>query len=211
MADPLETGPRIYVRLMEHADARVLSQSDLIENETWYMERGRMPTSAIAFEHMLRETDTQSRRETFHLAICLRETDEMIGSTTIRNIDWVNRNAETGIRLFGSRYRHSGYGPEAKHLSLKYAFEVLGMHAMRSDVYEPNFRSVAALRKQGYREAGRIQAEICRNGIYRDILVFDLLRPEWEEAYATWQSALEQDASPSGVDQFGQNPGNTIS
>lgn len=191
MSDPLVIGPRIYLRLMELSDARVLSHSDLTETETWFMERGRMPTSVMAFEHMLREADTKQPRDTWHLAICLRETDEMIGGTSIRDIDWVNRNAETGIGLFGVQYRQAGYGPEAKHLSLKYAFEVLGMHAMRSDVYEPNTRSVAALLKQGYRPAGRIEAEICRNGIYRDILVFDLLRPEWEAAYVAWQSSFD--------------------
>ncbi|MEJ7839549.1 MAG: GNAT family protein [Thermomicrobiales bacterium] len=187
MRNPLVSGPRIYLRLMEPADARVLSRSDLVTTETWYMERGRVPTSAMAFAHMLAELDKQDTRSTYYFAICLNDSDEMIGGTSIRDIDWVNRNAETGIGIFEEQFRNSGYGPEAKHLSLKYAFETLGMHAMRSDVYEANTRSVAALLKQGYQPAGKVESEICRFGIYRDILVFDLLRSEWEAAYAAWQ------------------------
>jgi RimJ/RimL family protein N-acetyltransferase len=141
----------------------------------------------MAFEHFLREAEKPQTPTMFNLAICLNESDECVGGTTVRDIDWINRTAETGIVIFLEKHRNSGLGPEAKHLSLRYAFEILGMHAIRSDVYSENTRSASALIKQGYRPAGKIEAEVCRNGIYRDILLFDLLRPEWEAAYAEWR------------------------
>ena len=185
MNKALVVGPRLYLRLLAAEDVPSLSAAELLETETWYSESGRIPISKMAFTHMLDEKQG-SPPERFRFAICLRESDESIGMTNIREIDWLNRNAETGTRIYDAKYRNAGYGTEAKHLVLRYAFEVLGMHAMRSDVFAPNTRSAAALIKQGYRPAGRIEAEVCRRGVYYDALVFDLLRPEWEAAFAEW-------------------------
>jgi RimJ/RimL family protein N-acetyltransferase len=191
MPDALLTGPRVYIRLMTIDDAKILATADLLESETWHSEHGRVPTSTMAFEVSLRSADKHDLPTKFNLAICLNETDECIGSTMIRDIDWINRTAETGTRIFLDVHRNSGFGSEAKHISLRYAFHVLGLHAIRSDVYSANTRSAAALAKQGYKPAGRIRAEVCRNGVYRDSLLFDLLRPDWEAAYADWKSRYE--------------------
>ena len=185
MNSAVVVGPRLYLRLLAAEDVPSLYAAELLETETWYAESGRIPISKIAFANML-EGKQSSSPERFRFAICLRESDESIGFTNIREIDWINRNAETGTRINEAKNRGAGYGTEAKHLVLQYAFEVLGMHAMRSDVFEPNTRSVAALIKQGYKPAGKIEAEVCRNGVYYDSLVFDLLRPEWEAAFAEW-------------------------
>jgi RimJ/RimL family protein N-acetyltransferase len=193
MRNPLVTGPRIYLRLMDVDDARVLSEANLIETETWFLEEGRMPTSILSFRHWLKEREGQQPPRELGFAICRRDTDEMIGVTTIRDLDWINRNGETGTGIFRPEFRGSGYGTEAKMLALKYGFEVLGLHAIKSDVFGPNTRSAVALAKQGYRPAGRIEADVCRYGTYYDTLLFDVLRPEWEVAYAAW---LERQHEP---------------
>lgn len=192
MRNPLVTGPRIYLRLMDVDDARGLSEASLTETETWFSEDGRMPTSTMAFSHWLKESGVQHPPELLSFAICRRENDEMIGGTTIRDLDWINRNGETGSVIFRPEFRGSGYGTEAKMLTLKYGFEVLGLHAITSDVFSLNTRSAAALAKQGYRPAGRIEADICRYGTYYDTLLFDVLRPDWEEAHAAWLERQRQ-------------------
>lgn len=187
MNNALVVGPRLYLRLLASEDVPSLAAAELTETETWYSETGRVPISKMAFAHIIAEKQG-TPPHIFRFAICLRESDETIGATNIREIDWINRNAETGTRIYEAKYRSAGYGTEAKHLVLRFAFEVLGMHAMRSDVFAPNTRSAAALIKQGYKPAGRIEAEVCRFGVYHDSLVFDLLRPEWEEAYEEWMA-----------------------
>ncbi len=58
-----------------------------------------------------------------------------------------------------------------------------------STVFEANTRSSAALAKQGYRPAGRLRWHDVKGGIYRDMLVFDLLRDEWLAAREAWRAA----------------------
>jgi RimJ/RimL family protein N-acetyltransferase len=86
----------------------------------------------------------------------------------------------------------------AEHLLLRFAFETLGLHAISSSVYSGNDRSIAALRKQGYRFAGRLTADVHRGGRFRDTLMFDLLRHEWEAAMATTPAGDDPDPSASG-------------
>jgi RimJ/RimL family protein N-acetyltransferase len=62
---------------------------------------------------------------------------------------------------------------------LAFCFDHLQLHVLRSSVFEDNTRSVAALMKQGYREAGRLTWADVKGGRYHDMLLFDLLRDEW--------------------------------
>jgi RimJ/RimL family protein N-acetyltransferase len=64
-------------------------------------------------------------------------------------------------------------------LLLEYAFERLGLHMVQSWVYFQNTRSAAALRKQGYREAGRINWLYPNKGTLDNFVLFDLLAEEW--------------------------------
>jgi hypothetical protein len=53
---------------------------------------------------------------------------------------------------------------------------------VKSYVWVPNGRSAAALRKQGYREAGAVAWSGQKNGEMVGDLVFDLLASEWQAA-----------------------------
>lgn len=185
MRNPIVIGERVYLRGHEAADAEGFVGALTHEPETFF-ERGRFPISPLAFEHWLKESEKAEIRTDVSFAVCLRETDELIGGVNIDHLDHVNRTGETGIFLFPD-FRNRGYGPEAKHLLLEYCFDRLHLHAVCSHVWEPNARSAAALAKQGYRPAGRWKWDDLKDGVYRDTLVFDLLREDWLAARETWR------------------------
>lgn len=184
-------GERVYLRPLEVADAPVLAGIDAAETETFF-DRGRIPVSPLAFERWIERTKGRSVPEELDLAVCLRgepEPDRIIGLVRLDHLDWVHRTGETGSVLFPAAFRGQGHGPEAKHLLLAYAFDRLGLHALRSQVWEPNARSAAALTKQGYRPAGRVRWDELKDGAFRDTLVFDVLRDEWRAARDAWRAA----------------------
>ena len=148
-----------------------------------------MPTSVLAHEGWIRALGAPGTPETISFAICRIADDAFLGGTTLRHIDWINRTAETGTGLLAQDDRGQGIGTEAKHLLLEYAFVDLGLHALNSVVYAGNARSIAALEKQGYRPAGRLTADVQRDGGFHDTLLFDLLREVWERAHARWLEA----------------------
>ncbi|HYH12549.1 MAG TPA: GNAT family protein [Thermomicrobiales bacterium] len=187
MRSPVKIGDRLYLRLVELDDARLFADASHLEGETRFQDDGRVPVSVLAHQRWIGALGTRGTPEEVSLAICRRSDDACIGVTTIRHIDWINRTAETGSGLLAMADRGQGFGTEAKHLLLEYAFVDLGLHALNSMVYEHNTRSAAALGKQGYRLAGRLTADVQQGGGFHDTLVFDITREEWERARARWR------------------------
>ncbi len=189
MRNALVVGRRVYLRPLEASDAAELAWHSAIEPET-FMDRFRRPFSPLAFEHYIGELHKERPPENIGLGVCLRADDTLIGDVDLIDIDWVNRHAETGSWMGLAEYRGRGYGTEAKHLLLEYAFDHLQLHVLSSWVWEPNTRSAAALMKQGYRPAGRVKWDDIQHGVYRDGLVFDVFREEWLAARAAWLATL---------------------
>ncbi|MGH2535031.1 MAG: GNAT family N-acetyltransferase [Thermomicrobiales bacterium] len=195
MRNPMLVGERVYLRPLDPSDAEEMARGAATEPETFF-DRGRFPASAIAYEHMIRDVNAKPHPPTeIFFAVCLKEDDRLIGGVNVDHIDWIDRTGETGSG-FLPEFRGQGYGTEAKFLLLEYCFDHLHFHALRSHVFEPNIRSAAALRKQGYRPAGRLKWEGVKNGIYQDTLVFDVLRDEYLEARADWQQSRSGHGGP---------------
>jgi RimJ/RimL family protein N-acetyltransferase len=171
-------GERVYLRPEEKPDAKEIAAWSRRETETFF-DIGRHMASAVLQEHWIDKHQEPDPPEWIWFSVCLRENDEHIGSVGLLDVDYVNLFAETGSFFHRPDYRGGGYGSEAKQLLLEYAFDVLGLHMVQSWVYFPNTRSAAALRKQGYREAGRMHWLYPHNGRYDNFVVFDLLAEEW--------------------------------
>ena len=172
-------GKRVYLRpLIPEQDAAEEAKWARKETETFF-DIGRHLPSTGGMAHWYRDLEKKELPEWINLAVCLRENDLYIGNVMLITPDYVNKRAETGSWFFRHDYRGNGYGSEAKHLLLEYAFEVLGFHMLHSWVYFPNTRSAAALRKQGYTEAGRACWMYPFEARLSHFVVFDLLREEW--------------------------------
>jgi len=187
MRNPLLVGERVYLRPLEVADAEALARLTTEETET-LMERGRFPVSPLGFERWIAAAHERQPPNDVYFAVCLQDGDRFIGIVNVKDIDWINRTGETGTGLGPAAIRSQGYGTEAKLLLLEYCFDRLHLHAVWSHVWEPNARSAAALAKQGYRFAGRLKWDDVKGGVYRDALLFDLLRDDWLAARDAWRA-----------------------
>jgi len=171
-------GKRVYLRPEEPSDSVKSALMARQETETFF-DIGRHLTSPVMLEKWINDHQKPDLPGWITFAVCLRENDELIGWVALLDVDYQNRFAETGSFFGNVQYRGGGYGSEAKQLLLEYAFERLGLHMVQSWVYFQNTRSAAALRKQGYREAGRIHWLYPNNGTLDNFVVFDLLAEEW--------------------------------
>lgn len=171
-------GNRVYLRPEEPTDGVKGALIARQETETFF-NIGRHLTSSAMFEKWIEDHQKPELANWITFAVCLRENDEVIGWVALLYVNYQNRTAETGSFFGEKAYRGSGYGSEAKHLLLEFAFEGLGLHMVESWVYFPNTRSAAALRKQGYTEAGRVNWLYPYEGSLGNFVAFDLLAEEW--------------------------------
>ena len=174
----LMVGERVALRLAEPADAR--EHSRLLRHETdtaW--DFGRTLDSPAQFVRWMKSESESTPPENFTFAVMLRETNALIGLVSLLDVDWFNRTAETGSIIYLPEHRSKGLGSEAKNLMIEYAFDHLNLHLLVSTIWSFNPRSQAAIRKQGYRDAGRYQW--LRPGPHGMdyMVVFDLLASEW--------------------------------
>lgn len=178
-ANAVMVGKRVYLRPEDpKTDPAVDARQARYETETFF-DIGRHLISDTRMKHWITDFEKGEHPKWINFAVCLKETGERIGVVNLIEIDWQHKFAETGSFLVHPDYRGGGYGSEAKQLLLEYAFERVGLHMLQSWVYFPNTRSAAALRKQGYREAGRIHWAFPHNGTLDNFVVFDLLAEEW--------------------------------
>lgn len=177
----ISVGNRIYLRPIEQADAEEMARWSMRETDTSF-DNGRDYRSPIAFWRWNRQHAESDPPIWVRFAICLLGNGRVIGANGLTQIDWLNRTAETETEITRGDFRGGGYGTEAKHLLLEYAFCTLGLHMVRSMAWAFNTRSCEALRKQGYRDAGRLAWTGMKSGEMADDLVFDLLGSEWRAA-----------------------------
>jgi RimJ/RimL family protein N-acetyltransferase len=189
MRNPLLASQRLYLRPIEVDDGELFAEIDALEDETITHMGGRSAQSPIAARIAIEQGFSTLPPGVIDFAVCLRESDECIGFVGLVDIDWVNGNAETFSSLRPGEFRGKGYGTEAKHLLLEYAFDHLGLHVLTSWVWQLNERSAGALAKQGYRPAGRLKFDGIEQGVYYDDVVFDLLREDWVAARDAWRES----------------------
>jgi RimJ/RimL family protein N-acetyltransferase len=172
---------RLALRPMQVDDSEPIARMIREEPDASF-GHSRFPLSPVALGDWIGEISKSDPAKDFEVAVVLRETGELIGEVGLYDIDWLARTAESGSWLYTPEYRGAGYGTEAKHLLLEYAFDRLALNMIWSWVKVRNPRSQAALRKQGYRDAGRLNWVGYGPDGFEDARMFDLLADEWRAA-----------------------------
>ncbi len=115
---------------------------------------------------------------TYTFAIRLR-TGELLGSTSLMNVDGKNRSATFGIAIADPAARGKHYGLEATELLLRYGFEELNLHRVQLFAFAFNGRAIAMYRRAGFRVEGRKRESLFRDGRYHDEIVMSILEEEY--------------------------------
>jgi RimJ/RimL family protein N-acetyltransferase len=116
----------------------------------------------------------------FVFAIRAREGREALGVLELDGILWTHQNAWIGIVIGAPENWGQGYGAEAMRLALRFAFEELNLHRVQLTVFSYNTRAIALYEKLGFRREGVYREHLQRGGERHDMLLYGLLRREWE-------------------------------
>lgn len=161
-----------------------VTEEDIPTITNWYQNADflRLLDAVAAMPRGYEETKKeflQSSPNTFRFAIRENGSQQLLGIVQLQSILWTHGVTWVAIEI-DPAHQNKGIGQEAMQLCLKFAFHELNMHRVQLTVFEYNSRAIATYEKLGFQQEGAYREFLFRDGKRYDMLLFGLLRPEWE-------------------------------
>lgn len=124
----------------------------------------------------------QDHHQRFYLIETLNEVEGgpvLIGTISLFDIDWLHRTANYGRLLIIPGYRTRGFATEAEVLLLSYAFNVLNLHKVWSEIFAYNEAALKLHEKTGFLVEGVLRQQIFKAGKYVDLVLIGLLKEDF--------------------------------
>lgn len=113
-----------------------------------------------------------------HLAVMLRTSEQLIGHAAAY-WGWDAHCPGAELVIAPAQQRRK-LGSEAFRLLVQWVFDVMPAHNVGVEVADWNVPAQKFLEKHGFQESGRSRREGMRNGKFYDLVLFDILRREWQ-------------------------------
>ena len=104
---------------------------------------------------------------------------ESIGQAFLKEIDWMHRQAHSGMWIGDRAHWGKGYGSETVRLRTAFALGELGLERIETSSMTANVGMHRALERSGFRQIGRRTHCSWFAGAWHDEFIFELLRDEW--------------------------------
>lgn len=175
MRSPYE-GKLIRLRAREPEDEPMLYQwfndPEVIEHL-----RIRYPLSHAQEQAFIRST-SEIAYASASFAVETLADGRLIGGVGLQNTSPEDRSAVLGIALGDKTYWDSGYGTDTMRTICRFGFEMMNLHRIELEVYEPNKRAIAVYERIGFKIEGRRRDAKFKFGAYADMVVMGLLEGE---------------------------------
>jgi RimJ/RimL family protein N-acetyltransferase len=147
------SGELVKLRAFREADAEPMAEALRDPAVTQWLDSWAWgPYSLYDAQEFIR----QRGPDTTTWAIECVEDGALIGSTGLHALDFRNRHCQWGIWIGPPTRWGKGYGTEACRLSVRYAFQALGMEKVYLYVYEGNERGRRTYEKAGFQVEGTL-------------------------------------------------------
>jgi ribosomal-protein-alanine N-acetyltransferase len=114
-----------------------------------------------------------------NFAITLHDSGSLIGAMGLVITSRFD-HAELGYWV-GRPYWGRGYCTEAANAVIRYGFAGLGLHRIHASHFARNPASGRVMRNLGMKQEGILREHVKKWGKYEDLVVFGLLKHEWEQ------------------------------
>ncbi|MGH2498515.1 MAG: GNAT family N-acetyltransferase [Candidatus Limnocylindria bacterium] len=172
-------GPRLVgrdgvsLRPQTLEDVKLLRRLQLQPETTRFWGPRFMDLSDESAEERFKKSATDPASVTWSIA----HAEETVGFAGLFDIDWVRRDAESGIFIGRHDLYGRGIASEAIRLRTDYAWRELRLHRVHNSVALPNRGSRRANEKVGYRQMGLFERAWFRSGEWVHGWLGELLLP----------------------------------
>jgi RimJ/RimL family protein N-acetyltransferase len=132
-----------------------------------------------AYEKLEKEIDEE--KNIYYFAVRAKTDDRLIGKALVNRIEWANGNGSIRLGIGSKDDQRKGYGSQALRMLLRFVFAELNLFRVSAVVPEYNDGAIALLKKFGFVEEVCRRQALDRDGRRWDMLVFGLLKDEWQK------------------------------
>ncbi|MBU0705283.1 MAG: GNAT family N-acetyltransferase [Chloroflexi bacterium] len=143
-----------------------------------YDARPARPKSEAELDRWLKELE--KAKNDFAFAVRPLGSKDLVGYVELDGILWPHGVCGFSIAIGERANRGQGYGYEAAQLALAFAFDEINLHRVTVTVFSYNERSIALFEKLGFQREGVYREFLQRDGKRYDMLLYGLLKHEWE-------------------------------
>lgn len=159
-------GQKIELRGIEKKDAPLIydwvNQAELRElTGTVY------PVSEYEHEKWIASVTCSDNRKIF----AIYRDDRCVGTIGLKNIDYINSNAELFVSIGDQSSRNLGGGTDAVSTLVSYCFLHLNLHRIYLHVFESNVKAIHCYEKAGFSVEGKLLDHHFAKGKYENVLV----------------------------------------
>lgn len=177
---PIITTPRVVLRWISEEDIDSLYEIFSSPQVMRYWSSAPLPDREAAAD-LQREIAEGNESETMlKWGLALRDSDTVIGTTTLFNLSLDNGRAELGYAMAHAHWG-KGYMNEALTALVSHAFEVMELRRLEADVDPRNAASIRTLERLGFQREGFLRERWHVNGEIQDAFFYGLLRREWRK------------------------------
>lgn len=175
---PVLTTQRLVLRPITEGDSAALHElfgdSEAMRHMTYPTARSLADTAKIMAMLLFPLPDLHGT-----WVVIAGRSQTTMGMVSYHHRENWNRRVELGFAL-ARRHWHHGFMNEAVAALLVHCFGELGMNRVEATVNPENGAAIRLLDRLGFRfEGGPLRGRQHVNGIYRDQLIYGLLRDEW--------------------------------
>ena len=178
---PIITTPRVVLRWISEDDIDSLYEIFSSPQVMRYWSSAPLSDREAAAD-LQREIAEGNETETMlKWGLALRDSDTVIGTTTLFNLSLDNGRAELGYAMAHAHWG-KGYMNEALTALVSHAFEVMELRRLEADVDPRNAASIRTLERLGFQREGFLRERWHVNGEIQDAFFYGLLRREWRKS-----------------------------
>lgn len=112
-------------------------------------------------------------------SIIEKSNNKLIGSCSLRNINYVSKSAELQIRIGEKLFRNKGLGSEAVKLIVSYGFKFLNLNEIYLHVFENNLRAIKTYEKNKFKKEKLMKKYLDNNNSYKKVYLMVLRKQNY--------------------------------
>lgn len=175
---------------MEDYYLRALEPSDYKEIFRWRSDptssaavagQSRVISEEIEREWVLSQIKKHAGGEILRFVICEIEGSKPVGLWSVSDFDFVNRTCFSSGVLIAPEERGKKIMSKARKLVFDYLFYELNMQKIKGSALVINDASIKNIERSGYVKEGVLRREVYKHGEYHDLVLYGILKEEYEE------------------------------